>query len=290
MTGYGAAERETAAGRMRTEIRTVNHNAFRASLRLPSTIEGYEVRIRDTLREYLPRGHVTCSVRLEAPEGTTSTTLTLDEERARQYLDVLRTMKERLGLSGEVDVSLLARYNDVIEYEDEESPDVPFEEVQTVIAAAAEAVVEMRETEGQRLSDDFEARLQTIEAALETVVERAPERLVAERDRLRAAIAELVEDIEVDEERLASEIAYLAERWDIGEEIVRLRSHIELFRETLSIEPAEPVGKRLRFISQEMLRETNTIGAKANDVTIQHRVVTIKNEIDRLREQIENVE
>lgn len=290
MTGYGAAEGETAAGRLRVEIRTVNHDTFRASLRLPSALEAYETQIRETLRGYMPRGHVSCSVRLELPEGVTATTLTLDEVRAQQYLDVLRSMQERLGLAGEVDIAMLARYNDVIVREDTESPEVPFEEVRDVFGAASSAVVELREDEGRRLAADFEERLQSIESALEVIVERAPERLVAERDRLRAAVAELAEDIEVDEERLAREVAYLAERWDIGEELVRLSSHIELFRETLAVEAAEPVGKRLRFVSQEMLRETNTIGAKANDVTIQHQVVTIKNEIERLREQIENVE
>src|SRR5690606_35151235 len=156
--------------------------------------------------------------------------------------------------------------------------------------AAAREAVRMREDEGRRLQADLEERLAAIEAALAVVADRAPARLVEERDRLRAAIRELVGEIGVDEERLAREIAYLAERWDISEEIVRLRSHIELFRETIAGAQGAPVGKRLRFVSQEMLREANTIGAKANDVTIQHQVIAIKNEIDRLREQIENVE
>jgi uncharacterized protein (TIGR00255 family) len=122
------------------------------------------------------------------------------------------------------------------------------------------------------------------------VAERAPARLTAERDRLRAAIAELAGEVATDEDRLAREIAYLAERWDISEELVRLRSHIDFFRDMMRQEGHEPVGKRLRFISQEMLREANTIGSKANDVGIQHQVVAIKNEIERLREQVENVE
>src|SRR5690606_20403425 len=122
------------------------------------------------------------------------------------------------------------------------------------------------------------------------IAARAPARVIAERDRLRAAVAELAGEVATDEDRLAREIAYLAERWDIGEEMVRLRSHIEFFREMIRTEGGEPVGKRLRFISQEMLREANTIGSKANDVGIQHQVVAIKNETERLREQVENVE
>lgn len=290
MTGYGSAEGETAAGRLRVEIRTVNHDTFRASLRLPTVLEAYEVQIRDALRERLPRGHVNCSIRLEAPEGETTTTLELDEARARQYLDIYHAMRERLGLSGQIDISLLARHGDVIIRGEAELPEIEIDEVREIVDEAARAVVEMRETEGRRLVEDLEERLRAIEAALAVVAERAPERLIAERDRLRAAVAELTEDVEVDEDRLAREIAYLAERWDIGEELVRLRSHIDLFRETIAEGSAEPVGKRLRFVCQEMLREANTIGSKANDVTIQHKVVTIKNEIDRLREQIENVE
>jgi uncharacterized protein (TIGR00255 family) len=129
-----------------------------------------------------------------------------------------------------------------------------------------------------------------MEAALAAVRERAPERLVAERDRLRAAVRELAGGVAVDEARLAQEIAYLAERWDVNEELVRFASHVSLFRELLAADAAEPVGKRLSFLVQEIHREANTIGSKANDALIAHRVVAIKEEIERLREQVENVE
>jgi uncharacterized protein (TIGR00255 family) len=122
------------------------------------------------------------------------------------------------------------------------------------------------------------------------IAELAPARLVAERDRMRRVVAELLEGVPLDEDRIAREIAYIAERWDISEELVRLRSHIELFRETLADGSADPVGKRLSFLTQEMNRETNTIGSKANDAAVEHQVIAIKDEIERLREQIENVE
>jgi len=292
MTGYGAAERETGAGWLRAEIKTVNHDTFRASLRLPSAFEAYEVQIREWLRAHLPRGHVSYALRLDSVDGVPGEgpPLTIDEARAQQYLRVLRALKERFGLPGEIDLGMLIRYGDVIVRGGETQVEVPMEELRAVTEAAARAVVAMREEEGQRLAADLEERLRGIETALEIVAARAPERLVAERDRLRAAVAELAGDVAVDEERLAREIAYLAERWDIGEELVRLRSHIELFRQTMALGREEPIGKRLRFISQEMHREANTIGSKANDVAIQHQVVAIKNEIERLREQIENVE
>ena len=133
-------------------------------------------------------------------------------------------------------------------------------------------------------------RLAAIEEALKYIIARAPARLVAERDRLRKAVGELAGEVGVDEERLTREIAFMAERWDISEETVRLRSHIELFRQTLAGSADEPVGKRLGFLTQEMHRETNTIGSKANDAEIEHRVIAIKEELERLREQIENVE
>lgn len=291
MTGYGAAERETPAGRLRVEIKTVNHDTFRLSIRVPASLEMAEAQIRDWLRAYLPRGHVSYALRVEAPGVVAGAALRLDEARVREYLGLLGALKERFGLPGDVDVAMLSRYGDIfVRQEGENSPDVPLEDVRAATEEAAAAVVRMREEEGRRLLADLEERLVGIEGALAVIADRAPARLAVERDRLRAAIAELAGEAGVDEERLAREVAYLAEKWDISEEIVRLRSHIALFRETLALEATEPVGRRLRFVSQEMHREANTIGAKANDVTIQHQAIAIKNEIDRLREQIENVE
>jgi uncharacterized protein (TIGR00255 family) len=159
-----------------------------------------------------------------------------------------------------------------------------------VTEAAARVAVAMREVEGQRLEEDLEQRLTGIESALVTIATLAPERLVAERDRMRRVVKDLAEDVSIDEDRLAREVAFLAERWDISEELVRLRAHIDVFRDTLAGDASEPVGKRLGFLIQEMHREGNTIGSKANDAAIEHQVIAIKDEIERLREQVENVE
>jgi uncharacterized protein (TIGR00255 family) len=137
---------------------------------------------------------------------------------------------------------------------------------------------------------DLEGRLAAMTEALERVETRAPARLLAERDRLREAVKELSEQVPVDEDRLAREVAYLAEKWDINEELVRFRSHIELFQQALSADGAEPVGKRLGFLVQEMHREANTIGSKANDSEISHDSVRLKEEVERIREQVENIE
>lgn len=290
MTGFGEAALETAAGRIRAEIRTVNHRYFSANLRLGRGLERFEPQLREWLRERLPRGHVNCLVQLER-DGSAAAAggLQVDLDRARQYADALRVLKSDLGLVGDVDVAVIARFADVLTWSGE-PVDLPVEaeELRTVVDAAAGAVIAMRDDEGLRLAADLEGRLEAIEAALTAISERAPHRLVVERDRMRRVVAELLDGLVLDEERVAREIALLAERWDVSEETVRLRSHVELFREAMA--SAEPVGKRLGFLAQEMNREANTIGSKANDALIEHRVIAIKEEIERLREQIENVE
>jgi uncharacterized protein (TIGR00255 family) len=292
MTGYGDATRVTPAGVLRAEVRTVNHRYFSANLRLARAVERYETQIRDWLRALLPRGHVNFSLRVERDDlaDADSGGVRVDEVRARMYARALRTLKERLELPGEVDVALLARFGDLIVPEDDVvAPEFQLEAIREATQAAAHAAVEMRIAEGERLGVDLEERLRAIEDAIAVIAARAPERLVAERDRMRRVVTELLGDLKLDGERVAREIAMLAERWDISEELVRLRSHIALFRETVA-DAAEPVGKRLGFLIQEMNRETNTIGAKANDAPIEHRVIAVKDEIERLREQVENVE
>jgi uncharacterized protein (TIGR00255 family) len=292
MTGYGEAERDTAVGRLRAEARTVNHRYFSLNLRLGRGVDRYEPQIRDWLRALLPRGHVNFSLRLETPgSAADGVTLRLNEDRARQYLGLLEELKERLGVPGEVDLALLSRFTDLIEDDAEGEQPVPdTEDVRAVTEAAARSVIAMREDEGLRLRRDLEERLDVIESTMARIAELAPQRLVAERDRMRRVVAELLEGVPLDEDRIAREIAYIAERWDVSEELVRLRSHLELFRESLEDSGTEPVGKRLSFLIQEMNRETNTIGSKANDAAVEHQVIAIKDEVERLREQIENVE
>jgi uncharacterized protein (TIGR00255 family) len=291
MTGFGEAELDTPAGRLRAEIRTVNHRYFSANLRLARAVERYEPQIREWLRTRLPRGHVNCSLRLDASTNGAVGAIRADEARARQYLDALRTLKERLGLTGDVDLATLVRFGDILVIaEDEAAEAVEEEAVRAVTESAARATVAMREEEGLRLAADLEDRLGAIEASLVRIEQQAPLRLVVERDRMRRVVSELLEGIPLDEERVAREIAFLAERWDVSEELVRLRSHLELFRESVAADAAEPIGKRLGFLIQEMNREANTIGSKANDAVIEHRVIAIKEEIERLREQVENVE
>ena len=293
MTGFGEAEGATPAGLIRVELRTVNHRYLNVNTRLPNALSRWEGEIREWLRKYFVRGHVNCTVRLER-EGTADNAvgIRLDPERVKSYLALFGELNEQYGVSGSPDVSLLSRFSDIF-VRDEVDPDrteVSADDFRNVVDAAARSTVEMRDEEGRRLEVDLHGRLLAIESALGEIQRLAPQRLIAERDRLRNAVAELAAGVAVDEGRLAQEVAFLAERWDINEEIVRFRSHIDLFRQLVVAPPEEGVGKRLAFLVQEMHREGNTLGSKANHAAIAHQVVAIKEEVERLREQVENVE
>jgi uncharacterized protein (TIGR00255 family) len=236
---------------------------------------------------------VNCTVRLERDgDGDSPVGYKLDPDRVSAYLGIFDQLGREFGIRGEPDLALITRFSDIIIREDVDADDVELDAdaIRAVIEAAARQNLEMRDEEGRRLQRDLEDRLAAIAAALDVIEEAAPRRLTAERDRLRAAVRELTEGLAVDEGRLAQEVALLAERWDINEELVRFRSHLELFRDLLSAKSEEAVGKRLSFLVQEMHREANTIGSKANSAGIAHAVVSVKEEIERLREQVENVE
>ena len=293
MTGFGEAEEATAAGVVRVEIKTVNHRFFNANLRTPAGFDRFEGDIQSWLRPFLRRGHVTYTLSIDRDVADAKDKLPeLDLELAKRYGELLETLRSELGVEAPVDLSHIARFGEIFRAQEPADAKVQVEPevVRRLTEAAAAEVVELREAEGARLQRDLEERLQAIDEALGRVEAHAPERLIAERDRLRAAVIELTESHSVDEDRLAREIAYLAEKWDLNEEIVRFRSHLELFRETLQADASEPVGKRLGFVIQEMNREANTIGSKANDAQIAQTAVALKEEVERLREQLENVE
>lgn len=293
MTGFGEATGATAAGALRVELRTVNHRYLNVNTRLPSALAKLEGDIREWFRGVISRGHVNCTARWEANgEGATALGYRLDDEKVAAYLRLFHELSERFGVTGVPDLALMTRFNDIIvKGESEElAAELEPEELREIIEAAAAQVVVMREDEGKRLEADLRERLAAIENALAQIQTLAPARLVSERRRLESAIAELLGTRKLDEQRIAQEIAILAERWDLNEELVRFRSHNELFSELLDSDGAEPVGKRLSFLVQEMHREANTIGSKANDAGIAHLVVRIKDELERLREQVENVE
>jgi uncharacterized protein (TIGR00255 family) len=291
MTGYGEASGETSAGSLRVELRTVNHRYLNVNSRLPAALGRWESDLREWLRVAFARGHVNCTARWEQNGGEGDETYRIDDQKVAAYLRLFDELAERYGVVGEPDLALLTRFSDIFARGEERAPDELVEdEFRAIVEAAAAQAVSMREEEGKRLEADLRQRIAAIGTALIEIERLAPERLVSERRRLSAAVADLLGDVRLDENRLAQEIALLAERWDVNEELVRFRSHNELFTGLLDAPGTEPVGKRLSFLVQEMHREANTIGSKANDAGIAHLVVAIKDELERLREQVENVE
>ena len=292
MTGFGAAEGKVLGGRLRVEIRTVNHRYFNPQLKLPGDLAGIEGDLRERLRDALGRGHVAVTARwIETPEAQSAVALDLD--RARQVVGALKELKKKLRLKGDPDLSLVARQPEVISVSGTEERAVTWNDVRPVFEQAEKQVLAMREREGAALARDLLARLDALETGAKAVAERAPARLVTERDRLQKSVAELAAGVRIDEQRLAVEIALLADRLDITEELVRFRTHVEACRVALSDgKPgsAGGVGKQLGFLAQELLRETNTIGSKANDAQIAQVVIAMKGELERFREQLENLE
>jgi len=299
MTGFGSADGAVADGRVRVEIRTVNHRYFNPQFKLPSELAGVEGQLRDRLRQLLDRGHVAVSVRWLEPPSSESA-IAVDLTRARQVVAAAKELKKQLKLKGEVDLAFVARQPDVITLQGDGgsggrggggsagSGAAVWSDLERVVERAAQEVLAMRAREGRALAAELAQRLEALESGARVVEERAPARLVAEHERLKKAVSELAAGAQVDQQRLAVEIALMADRVDITEELVRLRTHLAACRETLAGEGA--VGRRLGFLAQELLREVNTIGSKANDATITQTVVAMKGELEKLREQLENLE
>lgn len=287
MTGFGAAEGQVGKARVAVEVRSVNHRFFSASLKLPGALARWEGEVREALRRSVSRGHVTLTAR--ADRSDTASGGTIDEPRLAGYVARLRELQRRYELGGDLDLGTLLRMPDVVVVGGEDDQGTA-EELITVVEKAVAALATMREQEGARLASFLEERLQVIEKAVERLTVRAPVRAIEQRDRLREAVRELTGGVAIDEARLAQEIALLADRLDVQEELERFRSHLTAFRVALRGGSSEGVGKRLGFVLQEMLREANTTGSKANDVELTRDVLTIKEELERAREQVENLE
>ena len=286
MTGFGAAEGMVGLARVTVELRSVNHRFFNSTIRLPSELARWETEVREALRRRVVRGHVTLSARVERDALGQ---FAVDEVRFASAAALLRGLRDRHGLEGPVDIAAVMRMPDVMAVPAEAAEgDAP--SLIALVNGAADALTKAREEEGSRLAAYLRERLGVIDVALDRITLRAPERLVEQRNRLRDNVRQLTEAIVVDEQRLAMEIAILADRLDVQEEMSRFRSHNEAFRQALSLNGSEAVGKRLGFLLQEMLREANTTGSKANDTAILSDVVTMKEELERIREQVENLE
>jgi uncharacterized protein (TIGR00255 family) len=235
-------------------------------------LSGLEGELRERLRREFDRGHVAVQARwTEYPERAGSFAVDLD--RARAVTARLRELQSALGLAGDVTLELVARQPEVVATAAADTPPVAWTEVEPVVAHAAAECRAMRAREGEALAAELRHRVDLLVKSADVIARRAPERLVRERDRLRGAVAELLDGRQADESRLAQEIAFQADRLDITEELVRFRAHVAAVRESLALD--RPVGKQLGFLAQELGREVNTMGSKANDAEIAQHVIAM---------------
>jgi uncharacterized protein (TIGR00255 family) len=286
MTGFGQAEAPTPSGTYRVEVRSVNNRFLDLQLKQPKSLASIEARIKQTVSAAVSRGSVTVAVTCNGEESKNS--FTWDRASVENYLRIFREVKDTFGLKGDITLSDLLAFSDFIKVQ---SADFDEETVWThvgpLVTAALKDFEKSRGREGLLLAQDIRKTLKAIEQTTKKVEKRAPARLKEYRAALTARVQEVV-TTGVDPARIAQEVALMADRLDISEECVRLSAHLEKFGDTLEAE--EPVGKRMNFILQEMNREANTIGSKANDAQIANLSVQLKEYVERIREQIQNIE
>ncbi len=288
MTGFGRAQKTVGAFDITVEIKSVNHKYFEFSSRIPRNYSFVEEPLKSLLKDYISRGKVEAYVTVENTD-TDSTKISINRDFADGYVAALHSLAEVYGVADDISVSTLARNNEVFVIEKNEV--VEDEVTEAVLLTAKEAVdafIKMREIEGEKLKEDVISRANFILDKVSFVEERSPETVSLYKGRLEEKIKELLGDVKVDEQRLLTEVAIFADKVAVAEETVRLRSHISQLFSMLSSDAA--IGRKIDFLIQEMNREANTIGSKAQDVEIAHTVVDIKAEIEKIREQIQNIE
>ncbi len=294
MTGYGRAQSLADGRDVLVEIRAVNHRYYEFSARLPRTCMYLEEKLKAFLNGKIARGKVEVSVTITRPDGKDAQ-IVVNRSVAEGYVNALRTLNNEMGENGrywlddDIRLSTLLRLPDVFtvtKAQDDEN--AIWEQVSQVAEAALEGFLSMRRTEGERLAEDLLAKLAGLETMLVQIESIAPSVAESYRERLFAKLTELLKDTNIEQQRVLTEAAIFAEKTAIDEETVRLHSHIAQFR-TLLAEDA-PVGRKLDFLVQEMNREVNTIGSKAQELSITRLVVDMKSEIEKIREQIQNIE
>jgi uncharacterized protein (TIGR00255 family) len=291
MTGFGR-EHIVAEGReIIVEIRSVNHRYYEFTSRTPRAYGYLDEKLKSFLKSGISRGKVEVSVSIYNQEGTDAE-IELNKSVAKGYLDALRGAADELNLSDDLTLANIMKLPDIFtvvkKTEDEE---VIWAQVKGVAQVALDRFVEMRETEGKKMYDDVSSRLDFIEKTVGEIEEHQPSVAKSYSDRLYDKITETLNSVgldNIDKQRILTEVAIFADKVAIDEETVRLRSHISQFRDLIASD--EPVGRKLDFLVQEVNREVNTIGSKANDLTITKKVVDLKAEIEKIREQIQNIE
>lgn len=288
MTGFGRACKEIDGYMITVEIKSVNHRYFEFSCRCPRQYGFIDDKIKSFINSKVARGKIECFVGIEAL-NTESADVVVNNTLAGAYVKALKELSDNYGLKEDFGASTVARFPDVLVVrKSEEDENKIWQLVKTVADEAVEKFIEMRKVEGKRMYDDVYSRSQFILDTVSFIEERSPQTVKEYNDKLVERVHELLGDVSLDENRLLQEVAIYADKVAVAEETVRLRSHISQLRDFISSD--EAVGRKLDFLIQEINRETNTIGSKCNDVEIARKVVDVKAEIEKIREQIQNIE
>jgi len=285
MTGFAKIEKEFPQGKIMSEARSLNSRYLEMNIRLPRADYASEQKLRDLVKRHIKRGKVDVTIKWEKTADEV-TIPKVNENIIRQYTAMVKDLKENHGLKGHLTIDNVFTLKDIFVYE--ENNTLAEEILAETFTDLLVALNEERGREGEYIKNDLLGRVETIVANATEIETGWPVVIKTHEEKLRAKIVEVNQSIVVDETRILQEIAIYMERLDISEEIVRLRGHLDNFRNTLS--SPEAIGRKLDFIIQEMVRETNTIGSKSNDLYINERVIRIKVEIEKMREQVQNVE
>lgn len=288
MTGFGRATFEDDSRSFTVEIKTINHRYCDINLKMPKSLISIEDKIRATIQKKINRGKVDVFINLTTYDKKDIRTV-FNETLADSYVECLQSIKNRYDIKDDISLSLVAKFPEVVTIQQqEEDVERLWKSLLGPLNEAVDMLLKMRQIEGNKLQENIIEKCNNIKNILDNIEERAPLVPITYKQKLKERLKELLEDYNIDENRMAMEVAILADRACIDEEIVRLNSHIIQMQETLKLD--ESIGRKLDFIVQEMNRETNTIASKANDLNISNLAISIKNEIEKIREQIQNIE
>ena len=288
MTGFGRCETEVNGRRITVEMKSVNHRYFEFSCR---TSRGYSF-LEDKLKKYVStkvaRGKVDMYVSVTESEDS-EVNVTINKPLASGYVNAIKTLATEYNIPDDLSVSVLSRYSDIFQiHKEEQDEEQVFNDVKVALDVALDGFLSMREAEGEKLKDDVLSRVDTIMSIVSEIEERSPLTVEEYRQKLTKRITDMLSGAQIDEQRILTEAAIFADKVAVDEETVRLRSHFEQMK--TFFETGAPIGRKLDFIVQEMNREANTIGSKVTDSVLAHKVVDIKSEIEKIREQIQNIE
>ncbi len=288
MTGFGRCEIAENNRKFTVEMKSVNHRYLDVNIKMPKKLNFFESSIRTELKKYISRGKVDIFITYE-DFSESNTTVRYNRDVAAEYLKYLDQMAEEFQLDNDVRVSTLSKYPEVFTMEEQTMDEEElWKSLEKAVAGAAEGFVQTRIVEGEHLKDDLIAKLDGMLELVDFITERSPQILEEYHTRLVEKVKELLGDTQIDEGRLLTEVAIMADRVCVDEELVRLRSHIETTKNTLT--EGGSIGRKLDFIAQEMNREANTILSKANDLAVSNCAIELKTEIEKVREQIQNIE